>query len=370
MNASSDRPALRINSVPGLLAAIPHLLGFTPTVSLVVVGATAAGGVQLAFRYDLPDPPDSTVAADIAAHAMSVLARKQLTIAIAVGYGPGRLVTPLADALRVTAPRTKIRLHDMLRVEDGRYWSYLCTSPECCPAEGVPFNPATHPAARALAAAGQSALPDRDALAATIAPFTGPDAERMRRAAQRAERAASRLVSCSGLKALENLGLSVVGAAIETYRKGESVAPAARHAWLALVLTRLRVRDDAWARMDPMYRDAHRRLWTDLVRRAQPGYIAAPACLLAFTAWQGGEGALANIALDRALADDPAYSMALLLRDILDAGTPPSAAILPLTPEQVAESYATAPQPNSGSSQDPGADDASAVGGDPGTSGT
>ena len=47
---------------------------------------------------------------------MSVLARKQLTIAIAVGYGPGRLVTPLADALRVTAPRTKIRLHDMLRV--------------------------------------------------------------------------------------------------------------------------------------------------------------------------------------------------------------------------------------------------------------
>ena len=102
MNASSDRPALRINSVPGLLAAIPHLLGFTPTVSLVVVGATAAGGVQLAFRYDLPDPPDSTVAGDIAAHAMSVLARKQLTIAIAVGYGPGRLVTPLADALRVS----------------------------------------------------------------------------------------------------------------------------------------------------------------------------------------------------------------------------------------------------------------------------
>ncbi len=370
MNASSDRPALRINSVPGLLAAIPHLLGFTPTVSLVVVGSTAAGGVQLAFRYDLPDPPDSTVAGDIASHAMSVLARKQLTIAIAVGYGPGRLVTPLADALRVTAPRTKIRLHDMLRVEDGRYWSYLCTSPECCPAEGVPFYPATHPAARALAAAGQSALPDRDALAATIAPFAGPDAERMRKAAQRAERAASRLVSCSGLKALENLGLSVVGAAIETYRKGESVVPAARHAWLALVLTRLRVRDDAWARMDPMYRDAHHRLWIDLVRRAQPGYIAAPACLLAFTAWQGGEGALANIALDRALADDPAYSMALLLRDILDAGTPPSAAILPLTPEQVAESYATAPQPNSGSSQDPGADDASAVGGGPGTSGT
>jgi hypothetical protein len=59
MNASSDRPALRINSVAGLLASIPHLIGLTPTASLVLVGATGAGGVQVAFRYDLPDPPES-----------------------------------------------------------------------------------------------------------------------------------------------------------------------------------------------------------------------------------------------------------------------------------------------------------------------
>ena len=32
------------------------------------------------------------------------------------------------------------------------------------------------------------------------------------------------------------------------------------------------------------YRDSHLRLWTDLVGRAQPGYLAAPATLLAFTA--------------------------------------------------------------------------------------
>jgi len=61
--------------------------------------------------------------------------------------------------------------------------------------------------------------------------------------------------------------------------------------------------------------------------------------LLAFTAWQSGEGALANIALDRALADIPGYSMALLLRDALAAGMPPSAARLPMTPEEVAASY-------------------------------
>ena len=91
--------------------------------------------------------------------------------------------------------------------------------------------------------------------------------------------------------------------------------------------------------MDPGHRQAHLRLWTDLTRHAQPGYIAGPACLLAFTAWQTGNGALANVALDRALADNPGYSMALLLRDAIDAGAPPSMAVLPMTPEEVAASY-------------------------------
>ena len=51
-----------------------------------------------------------------------------------------------------------------------------------------------------------------------------------------------------------------------------------------LVLEDLPVRDDAWARMDPRHNQAHRRLWTDVTRLAQPGYVAAPAALLAFTA--------------------------------------------------------------------------------------
>jgi len=55
-------------------------------------------------------------------------------------------------------------------------------------------------------------------------------------------------------------------------------------------------------------------------------------------AWQAGDGALANVALDRALADNARYSMALL-REALDAGAPPSMARLPLTAEEVAASY-------------------------------
>ena len=135
-------------------------------------------------------------------------------------------------------------------------------------------------------------------------------------------------------------GLRAVGEAIGTYRSGGRISSDDAIAWLTITLADLRVRDDAWARMDPGHMAAHRRLWTDVVRRAQPGYVAAPAALLAFTAWQAGDGALANVALDRALADTPGYTMALLLRDAIAAGAPPSMAVLPMTPEEVAASYA------------------------------
>jgi hypothetical protein len=108
---------------------------------------------------------------------------------------------------------------------------------------------------------------------------------------------------------------------------------------ITVALSSLRVRDDLWARMDPAHAKAHLVLLTDLTRRAQPGYVAAPAGVLAFVAWQSGNGALANIALDRALADQPRYSMAQLLRQVITAGAPPSMARLPMTPEEVALAF-------------------------------
>ncbi len=130
-----------------------------------------------------------------------------------------------------------------------------------------------------------------------------------------------------------------VRTAIGVYRDGGSFTSAISFAWLALVLTRIRVRDYAWAWMDPAHREAHRRLWTDVVRQAQPGYATAPASLLALTAWQSGDGALANLAIDRALADTPGYTMALLLRNALGAGAPPSEAVPPMTPSEVTAGY-------------------------------
>ena len=341
---------VRAGSPAALLRLVPHLLGFMPEESLLVIGVTPPRDrIHVTLRYDLPDPPEADLVADIAAHAVGVLSAQRLTAAVVIGYGPETLVTPVANELRDVARQAAIDVRDFLRVQDGRYWSYVCANQACCPPAGVPFDAAAiDPAeAEALASVGDRILASRAALAARVAPLGGIAAESMRQATRRAEqhiaqllakvRKSARLGAARHMIAAE--GLAAVGAMITRYREGGRFITDYEIARITVALRDLRVRDDAWARMDPGHAEAHQRLWTDVVRRAQPGYVAAPAALLAFVAWQSGHGALANVALDRALADDPRYSMALLLRQVITAGAPPSLARLPMTPEEVAASY-------------------------------
>jgi hypothetical protein len=346
-------PRVQVSGPSDMLAVVPHLLGFHPQLSFVVIGA---GGprqrLDIGFRYDLPDPPGAEAAAEIADHAVAVLAQRGSTTVIAIGYGPGRLVTPVADAFAAAARRRRLDLRELLRVENSRYWSYLCANPACCPADGTVFDYPSHPAAAAMTVAGLAAYPDRDAVAATLAPLTGAAARSMDQAIERACARAQALMDRARRKGPGNplrlaisQGRRAVRDAIGVYRGGGRITDEDTFAWLAISLIHLAVRDDAWARMIPEHRQAHLALWADIVRRADGPWLPAPASLLAFTAWQAGDGTLANIALDRALAADPGYSMALLLRDILAAGVPPSQARLPMTPEEVAESYARAEAP-------------------------
>jgi uncharacterized protein DUF4192 len=330
---------------------VPHLMGFHPRLSFVVIGAAGPRRrIELGFRYDLPDPPGAAAAAEIADHAVAVLSQRGTSTVIAIGYGPGRLVTPVADAFATAVRRRRLELRELLRVEDRRYWSYLCANVVCCPPDGTEFDYQSHPAAAAMTVAGLAAYPDRAAVAATLAPLTGEAARAMDEAVDRAcvkEQAlmdrAQRNGPGSPLRLVVSQGRRAVREAIAVYRGGGRITSEDRFAWLAVSLAHLAVRDDAWARMVPEHRRAHLALWADIVRRADGPWLPAPASLLAFTAWQAGDGTLANIALDRALAADPEYSMALLLREILAAGVPPSEARLPMTPEQVAESYAQSP---------------------------
>jgi hypothetical protein len=54
-------------------------------------------------------------------------------------------------------------------------------------------------------------------------------------------------------------------------------------------------------------------LWTECTRRAPSAVAAAPATLLAVSAWLRGDGAMAGVALAHALRSDEGYELARLL---------------------------------------------------------
>jgi len=347
-SARSHERVVRAGNPASLLALIPHLLGFTPDHCIVVLGAEPPRGrVRLTMRFDLPGAPDAETAASIADRALGILADQGLTAGAVAGYGPGAAVTPLADALRSQAANAGIHLAEVLRAEGGRYWSYLCTDPNCCSPDGEPYDVASHPVTAAFAEAGAPpVLASREELSAIVSMLGGEAGEAMSHAITRAQQRSARLAAMAtdsgdtaGRRLIATAGLDAVRQALDACRDGGELLSDDDAAWLLLVLGDLRVRDDAWSRMDPGHRDAHLLLWADLTRRARPGYVAPVASLLAFVAWQGGNGALANVALDRAQADNPGYTMAQLLREVIDSGAPPSMSRPPMTPEEVAASY-------------------------------
>ena len=344
----AGRVQLQAATPDAVLAVVPHMLGFYPSRSLVVLGLGEQNRVMVTFRYDLPAPPDSQLAADIAEHACYVLDRERICSALLVGYGPEDLVAPVVGASAVRLVGSGVELHEVLRADSGRYWSMLCDDPACCPPGGRSYDPGSHPAAAAMTEAGLAAQPDREALARTLQRPPGA-ADVIATATSRALLRLSQLTELGEadgdrdpqLRATR-IGRREVQRAIRRYRSGETIDSIEHLAWLAVLVADLRVRDDAWARMDPACSDHHCRLWTDVLRCAALDYAPAPAALLAFTAWQAGNGVLAAIAVDRALSADPSYSMALLLSEAIQAALPPSAARLPMTPAAVAASYAAA----------------------------
>jgi Domain of unknown function (DUF4192) len=168
-------------------------------------------------------------------------------------------------------------------------------------------------------------------------------AERVRRFLSRPEYAGQLEPS---YRALARRGIHAVTNVVKEYRSGGPVPHPATVAWLLLVLDHLPVRDHAWALMEHSARDAHRRMWLDLTRRACPGYVAAPASLLAFVAWQDEDRDLARAAVDLALDDTEDYSMATTLHTAIN--WPSSFAIPPMTPLEAGITYGLTESPAPG----------------------
>ena len=172
-------------------------------------------------------------------------------------------------------------------------------------AQGVRSSePASSPEPDGLRSAGAR-------LAPTFDPGTSRRRARRRGAADPGVVRRARLA-----KALLTAGRAAVANAFDRYRDG-GVLSDDEVAWLTVLMSaHLPLRDLAWEQTGD--EEWHVALWTDVLQRVEPDLAAGPASLLAFAAWRCGNGALAGVAVERALAIEPAYSMARLMEEVLD----------------------------------------------------
>lgn len=321
---------LVIRTPADLIAAVPYLLGYHPAESVTLVGLTGRQ-VEFGACYDLP-PPDcgEDEARDAAAVVAETVARQKAAAVVIVGFGPADRVTPAVLRLTQALQTCGVRVDDAMRVTDGRWWSYLCDDPRCCSPDGTPCLPPDSVIAAEATFAGHVALPSRKELVAQVAPVDGAAREAMVAATERARRRFTDLLADDLLaedrdagrfgRIIRRAGRTAVRDAERRYRAGRTLTDD-EVAWLGALLIDKAVEDYALDRAGA--EEWRIRLWTDVLRRVEPAYVPAPACLLSFAAWRSGRGALARVAVDRALSQEPQHQLAGMLHSMLGYGLSP-----------------------------------------------
>jgi hypothetical protein len=111
---------------------------------------------------------------------------------------------------------------------------------------------------------------------------------------------------------------------LDRYAEGRTSLQPDEAARLVLAVVDVPLRDEVCGMATGRYAAELRSLLHDLTRRALPPEDAPVVTTLAAVAYAQGDGVVAGIALDRALASDPDYSLARLLMRGLQSGADPS----------------------------------------------
>jgi len=317
---STDAPVHRISGPSELLAAVPYLLGFHPTDSLVLVGMRERRVVVTA-RLDLAD----TEQHGALEHAIGAMARGGAGSVIAVAY-PSTGSVPdwagLARRLILIAGECRCGLADALLVRDGRWWSLVCTD-DCCPPEGRPIEPGTSAFEAFATYEGMVVLPDRAAVEEQLTPYPDEERARLDPLVEQEQRAAVRAVLRGEHQRRERSvkrGLfAVARASLAPRWQPPNDAEVVR---FGVALAAIPFRDSTWLAVDAGRLDG-RPLWLELARRLPSPLELAPLLLFGWSAWRAGEAAVAGMAADRALSVDPAYTAADLLMAAVTSGMNP-----------------------------------------------
>jgi len=302
-----------------LLAAVPFLIGYHPTDSLVLI-SVKSDSLEMAMRIDFPKNPPEGSYQLLASH----LKRDNSEGALIVAYEPANsLAGPevlhnVADAVA----SLDIPIRELMLVRNNHWRSLLCSDDKCCPPEGNQIEEFVNSRIAAEQVASGKVLPfsDSEGLTHSIsATILAKDIN------WNAQVVGFRVdPDANNLNELQRDGAESILLLADFYSQNGFCKD---YDLMARVLGRLsdiQVRDFALGCHTDQTINSYWAMWRDLMRIAPPKFVAPVASVFASIAYENGEGALAHRALDRAIEDDPEYSLARLLRRIFSSGWPPS----------------------------------------------
>lgn len=306
----SQQP-IKITNATDLLDVLPALLGFHPTESLCVLVLDHDGRrVALTARVDLPTTPDALTGAQ---DMLAMLLQR---------YGTLALVAYSADYHAAhTAVRHLVRALDPTRVTTAvvaapRGWTHIDPQMPDAVQWTNPYPKTTSAAAAAAAAAGLTAHGTRDDLRDSIAAPDPASAHAFHHAYT------AQHVPTTTTAAEE------ITERVRAYLAQPHTITTDAAAYLTARVQDLHVRDTAWSLMDRATGRLHADLWRGVAALTPDTPVVLPVLgLLGMAGWIGGDGALANVALERAeqVPDGTRYTMLHLLQTVIDNAIPPSA---------------------------------------------
>lgn len=309
---------LTLRSPDALLASLPYLIGFTPRDSVVVVWL-AHGSLVLTQRIDWPAREHrSAWLGSLLAPRATTQADEVVVVLVHEGPAPAgsMSVADLAGEIGGACRRAGLALRDLLHLGGDTWRSLLCRDGECCPTAGRPVDASVRLAVAAeFAAAGHAPLADR----AEVVQSLQADAAVVARLEARVSAARRR---GAALEDWRDEAIAAIAAALAGEPGDREQACAVAVATLSDIRVRDTVLWDITTGSDEV-RARARELLLHALRGCPEREVAPVATAFAVVAWLQGDGARAAMALDRAVAADDGYALALLLRQGLEAGLPP-----------------------------------------------
>lgn len=307
-----------LTSAHDLITAVPFLIGFQPSNSIVLI-SVKDDSIGLAMRIDLPSRLESDQIDLLAHHFL----RDESDAALLVAYMPDQRDDgdSLLISLGAGLIRSGIEIQESIVVQSGRYRSIICRDPNCCPAIGneMPRIEESEIAAEHVVAGIPMPYSDISELIETLAPepasFSLAWADLVSTFAVDEESAQVQELRRDGVETLDLL--------LDDYRMGLGANNRILVARMIGRMSDLQVRDYALGVHNEDTYDLFFTMWRELLRLAPVGFVAPIACIVAAMAYEGGDGALAQKALDRAIEDGDQYPLAALLRRVFNAGWPP-----------------------------------------------